>query len=70
MTIRLVFHNLVTFVDSACVSFKMYGCAIRRSDVYGTGKVMNNYLVHCIEKFEAMNDVEAMANVIMTFVQG
>ena len=38
--------------------------------MYGTGNVMNNYLIHCIEKFEAMNDVEAMANVVMTFVQG
>ena len=70
MTIWLGFQNSVTFVDSACVSFKIYGRAIRRLDVYGTGSVMNSYLIHCIEKFEAMNDVEAMANVIMTFVQG
>ena len=70
MTIWLVFQTPVTFVDSACVSFKMYGCAVRRSDVYGTGYVMNNYLVHCIENFEAVNDVEAMANVIMRFAQG
>ena len=70
MTIWLVFQNPVTVVDSACVSFKIYSCAIRRSDVYGIGNVMNNYLIHCIEKFEAMNDVEAMANVIMRFAQG
>ena len=47
----------------------MYCCRIRRSDVYGTGNVMNNYLIHCIEKFEALNDVQAMANVILIFVQ-
>ena len=31
---------------------------------------MNNYVVRCIEMFEALNDVQAMANVILTFVQG
>ena len=31
---------------------------------------INNYLVTCIEKFEAMNDVQAMANTILAFIQG
>ena len=42
----------------------------RRPDVYGTGTVVNNYFIHCIERLEAMNDVQAMANVIFTFIQG
>ena len=42
---------------------------IRRVDVYGTSQAANNYLIHCIEKLEAINDVQAMADVIFAFVK-
>ena len=42
--------------------------AIRRPDVYGTGNAVNNYVIHCIEQLEAITDVQAMANVIFTFI--
>ena len=37
--------------------------------MYDDSNVMNNYVKMCIEKFEAMNDVQAMADVILTFIE-
>ena len=37
--------------------------------MYGDGNAVNNYVKLCIEKFEAMNDVQAMADVILTFIE-
>ena len=36
---------------------------------HNSGTVISSYLVACIEKFEAMNDVQAMASTILTFIQ-
>ena len=41
----------------------------RYHDIYGDSNVINGYVKLCIEKFEAMNDVQAMANVILTFIE-
>ena len=38
--------------------------------MYGTGNAVTNYIIHCIEKLEAISDVQAMANVIFTFIGG
>ena len=39
--------------------------------MYGhNNNAISNYLETCIEKFEAINDVQAMANTIFAFVQG
>ena len=38
--------------------------------MYGhNNSAINSYLVTCIEKFEAMNDVQALANIILAFIQ-
>ena len=36
---------------------------------HNSSSVISSYLVTCIEKFEAMNDVQALANTIMAFIQ-
>ena len=36
---------------------------------HNSGSVISSYLVACIEKFETMNDVQAMANTILAFIQ-
>ena len=39
--------------------------------MYGhNNNAINNYLVACIEKFEAMNDMKAMVNTILAFTKG
>ena len=48
----------------------MYSITICRYHVmYGDSNAINNYVKLCIEKLEAMNDVQAMANVILTFFE-
>ena len=37
--------------------------------MYGDGNAIKNYVKLCIEKFEAISDVQAIANVILTFIE-
>ena len=37
--------------------------------MYYDSDAVKNYVKLCIEKFEAMNDVQAIANVILTFIE-
>ena len=52
--------------------YLLYFIFFRHSDKYfsSNNTAINSYLFKCIEKFEAITDVQAMANVILTFIQG
>ena len=61
---------MVYFNNEQVTWIMMMSLHLRYIDMYGhNNNAINNYLVTCIEKFEAMNDMKAMSNTILAFIQ-
>ena len=54
---------IVTIYGDQCI------ITCRYHVMYGDSNAVNNYVKMCIEKFELLNDVQAMADVILTFIE-
>lgn len=55
------------FINQINTMYHMYVFSYRT--VYGTGSLVKNYVKSCIEKFEAITNVQAMATVLSAFIQ-